>query len=116
MQRSKRREHKEIEKEKSTSTEGMHKKIKTLTRMKKCTSSGCIEDKDGKIIVENMAIMEELFQDNRGNKPEICKNIDEPKILQLKVKATINKIKWNKAKSSDDIVIEMVQVLADFGT
>ena len=46
--------------------------------MKRCTSSGCIEDKGGKLIVENMVIIkgwseyiEELFQGDRGNEPEI---------------------------------------------
>ena len=64
----------EIEKAKYTSAEGMLKKIKAFNwNENKCTSSGCIEDKDGRIIVENMAIIkrwseytEELFQDDRG--------------------------------------------------
>ena len=97
----------------------MHRKIKALNGIKRCTSSGCIEDRGGKLIVENMVIIkgwseytEELFQDDRRNKPDICKN-RWSKDLQSEVKAAINKIKRNKAKSPDDVVIEMVQALGD---
>ena len=70
----------ETVKTKCKSAEGMPKKIKALTRMRRCTLSSCIEDEDGKIIVDNMATIkiwseyiEELFQDDRGNKLEISK-------------------------------------------
>ena len=42
---------------KYTNVKGMHKKIKALTRMERCTSNGCTENKDGNITVEKMAII-----------------------------------------------------------
>ena len=55
------------------------------------------------------------FQHCRGNKPEIHRNIEGPRILQSEVRTTINKIKRKKAKDPDDVVIKMVQALGDFG-
>ena len=39
------------------SAKDMHKMIKALTGMKRCTSSGCTENKDDNIIVGNMAFI-----------------------------------------------------------
>ena len=101
---------------------GMHKKIKELTGSRSCTSNGCIRAKDGTIIVKKEDVMnrwteyiKELFQDNRGGKPIIRKPMDGPTILKSEVKAAISKIKRNKAKGPDGIVIEMIQALDDLG-
>ena len=58
----------------------------------------------------------ELVQYDRGNKPDICKYTDGPKILQWEMTAAISIIKGNKAMGPGDMVIEMVQALGDFGT
>ena len=59
--------------------------------------------------------IEELFQDDREINPEICKSMDGLKVLELEVRDTIHKIKNNKAKGPNDVVIEMVQALDNFG-
>ena len=112
----------EIEKGKETDSKAMHKRIKDLTGAKTCSSSGCIRSKDGTIITEKEDILErwteyieELFRDNRGGKPEIRKNIDGPKILQSEIRAAVSRMKGNKARGPDGIVIEMIKALDDFG-
>ena len=112
----------EIEKGKETDSKAMHKRIKDLTGAKTCSSSGCIRSKDGTIITEKDYILErwteyieELFRDNRGGKPEIRKNIDDPKILQSEIRAAVSRMKGNKARGPDGIVIEMIKALDDFG-
>ena len=112
----------EIEKGKETDSKAMHKRIKDLTGAKTCSSSGCIRSKDGTIITEKDDILErwteyieELFRDNRGGKPEIRKNIDGPKILQSEIRAAVSRMKGNKARGPDGIVIEMIKALDDFG-
>ena len=112
----------EIEKGKETDTKAMHKRIQDLTGAKTCSSSGCIRSKDGTIITEKDDILErwteyieELFRDNRGGKPEIRKNIDGPKILQSEIRAAVSRMKGNKARGPDGIVIEMIKALDDFG-
>ena len=112
----------EIEKGKETDSKAMHKRIKDLIGAKTCSSSGCIRSKDGTIITEKDDILErwteyieELFRDNRGGKPEIRKNIDGPKILQSEIRAAVSRMKGNKARGPDGIVIEMIKALDDFG-
>ena len=39
--------------------------------------------------------IEELFRDDRGEKPTIHKNIDGPKILKSEVRAALTKMKTN---------------------
>ena len=62
--------------------------------------------------------IQELFQDDKGGETNktSTKSIDGPKILQSEVRIAINKIKRNKAKGHNDVLIEMVQALGDFGT
>ena len=57
----------------------------------------------------------DLFQDNRGEKPVIKKNIYGPKILISEVRIAMSKMKNNKAAGPDEIVAEMVSALDDFG-
>ena len=48
-------------------------------------------------------------------KPEIRKNIDGPKILQSEIRAAVSRMKGNKPRGPDGIVIEMIKALDDFG-
>ena len=71
--------------------------------MKRCASSGCIEDQHGNITVEKMAIIkrwskciEELFHDDRVDKPKFHKKLDGQKVLQSEVRVDIIKAKRNK--------------------
>ena len=112
----------EIEKCQTVDPTFLYKKVKTLTRKNFCSSSGCIKAKDGTLIMEKAERMarwaeyvDELFEDKRGEKPRILKPINGPRILPSEVKAAISKMKANKATGPDEICIEMIGALEDFG-
>ena len=116
------RECEEIERLERKNTALMHKKIKLLSNRRTCSSSGCIKSKDGTLIMEREDILkrwseyiEELFYDDRGQKPLIRKNIEGPRILKSEVSAAVAHTKRNKAAGPDGIVVEMIEALEDFG-
>ena len=100
----------------------IHKKIKEMTGFKGCSSTGCLKSKEGEIITEKEQILErwteyigDLFADDRGDKPEIRKSMEGPEIMKEEVRATLRKMKRNKAAGPDGVVIEMILALEDFG-
>jgi len=100
----------------------MYRKIKEVTGFKGCSSTGCIRSKNGEVLMEKDKILErwteyigELFADYRGNKPEIRKAIEGPKILTSEVRGALQTMKRNKAAGPDEVVTEMIVVLEDFG-
>ena len=113
----------EIERLDRTDMALMHKKIKSISGLKMCTSSGCIKSKDGTLIMEKNQILErwseyieELFDGERGQKPVVRKNIEGPRILKTEVAAAIAHTKRNKAAGPDGTVVEMIEAaLDDFG-
>ena len=116
------RECEEIERLERKNTALMHKKIKLLSNRRTCSSSGCIKSKDGTLVMEREDILkrwseyiEELFYDDRGQKPLIRKNIEGPRILKSEVSAAVAHTKRNKAAGPDGIVVEMIEALEDFG-
>ena len=112
----------EIEKSKRSDPRTMHKQIKELTGARACSSAGCIKSKEGTIIVEKEEILErwaeyinDLFNDDRIEKPTILKNMDGPKILKSEVESSLHKLKRNKAAGPDEVVTEMMLALEDYG-
>ena len=75
------------------------------------------------LIVENHKILErwieyiqELFHDDRGDKPSLTKNMDDLKILRSEMQATLKKMKKkHKAGGPDEIVTEMITSLEEYG-
>ena len=59
--------------------------------------------------------IEDLFQDDRGEKPIIKKDMDGPPNLKEGVCAAIRKMKHGKAVGPDNIPIEVFSVLEDIG-
>ena len=111
----------EIVRCKVESPSSLHKKIDTLVGRKTCVYSECIQARDGSLLIEKDEIMErwteytdELFLDEREDKPNIRKPIEDPTILKSEVRAAINKMKRNKAAGPDSICIEMIQALDEF--
>ena len=87
-----------------------------------CKSSRCLKAKDGTMILEKEEILKrweeyikELFEDNRGNLPEIKKNMKGLKILQSEVRSALNRMKRNKAARPDEIKMEQILPLEEFG-
>jgi hypothetical protein len=93
-----------IEKDYQRNSNKMYERIKEVIGNKKmCTSSGCIRCKSGDVIMEKQQIMErwteyvtDLFDDARGEKPSIKKELGGPKILKSEVRNALNKIKPKK--------------------
>ena len=87
----------------------MHSKIKDNKGTKGCTASNWIKEKDGNLLMEREDVLnrwsEYLFQDDRGEKPIIKKDMDGPPILKEEVSAAIRKMKHGKAVGPDNIPI-----------
>ncbi|XP_037776725.1 uncharacterized protein LOC119573587 [Penaeus monodon] len=112
----------EIERHKTNEPGAMYRKIKEVTGFKGCSSTGCIKSKNGEVLMEKDKILErwteyigELFADYRGNKPEIRKAIEGPKILTSQVRGALQTMKRNEAAGPNEVVTEMIVVLEDFG-
>ena len=100
----------------------MHSKIKDIKGTKGCTASNCIKAKDEHLLMEREDVLnrwseyiEDLFQDDRGEKPIMKKDMDGPPILKEEVSAAIRKMKHGKAVGPDNIPIEVFAVLEDIG-
>ena len=57
----------------------------------------------------------DLFADDRGHKPETRKTIEGPEILKSEVRAALQKMKRKKAAGPDEVIMEMIDALEDFG-
>ena len=109
----------ELEKTPSTT----HTKLKELIKSKaSCTSSGCIKAKNGDVLMTREKILErwseyieDLFQDERGDKPVIKKNMEGPDFTEEEVCTAIKTMKTGKAIGPDEIAIEMIKALDHFG-
>ena len=113
---------KEIERTKETEPSSMFKRIKEVVGRRACSSSGCIKAKDGTIIMDKDKMLErwseyigELFEDNRQGRPVISCCLDGPKILKSEVREALKRMKKNKAAGPDEITIEHLTALEEFG-
>ena len=59
--------------------------------------------------------IQELFHDNRGEKPEIVKKLNGPRIMKSEVKEAVGKMRKNEAGGPDEIVTEMITAVEEFG-
>ena len=112
----------DIEKLKYRDTPTMYKKINMLAGKYRKRNNWAIKDKDGKLLIEEEETLnrwveyaKELFKDNRGNKPELRRKLEGPKILKPEVVYAMKSMKANKSPGNDNIRIEMIQALEDFG-
>ena len=113
---------KEIENNLTMDSKYMHSKIKDIKGTKGCTASKCIKAKDRNLLMEREDVLnrwseyiEDLFQDDRGEKHIIKKDMGGPPILKEEVSAAIRKMKHGKAVGPDNIPIEVFAVLEDIG-
>ena len=103
-------------------TKKMHDSIKELVGDNKSkATTGCIKDKDGKMIFEADKILErwaeyvgELFADTRPGLPQPS-NDRGPPILRSEVEKAIKNTQLGKAPGEDGITTEMLKILEDFG-
>ena len=101
----------------------MYEKVKNLLKPRKCSSNGCIKGKDGSIIIDKSEILvrweeyiKELYDDeDRGPQVRIQRNMEGPPILQSEIKHAIKKMKRGRATGIDEIAVEMIIALEEFG-
>ena len=89
----------------------------------RCLSSGCLKSKIGAIIMGKEDILSrweeyigDLFEDDRGERPEINKEMEGPPILKdKKIECALKSMKYGKATGPDNISVEMIEALEDTG-
>ena len=59
--------------------------------------------------------IEELFWDERGDKPVIQKNIEGPPIMKSEIENAIKKLRKGKAVGPDEVAVEMIEATDDVG-
>ena len=59
--------------------------------------------------------IEELFQNECGEEPVIRKDLDMPDIIEEEVRKALMKMKAGKVVGPDNIAVEMIEALDDFG-
>jgi hypothetical protein len=108
--------------EKYKGTENIHEKIRELSgRKRRSTGSNCINNKEGKILVEEEDIVkrweeyiEKLYEDERPEKPIII-NSEGPRIMKEEVASALKGMKRKKAAGADNIVSEMILAAGEEG-
>ena len=106
--------------EKQYKTREMHKKVKDLAnRNSRKTASGCIKDKNGKLLFdqEDIAIrwaeyITELYNDDRGEMPSF-EVTSGKNIMKEEVELVIKSMKEKKATGPDGLSTEALKALDD---
>ena len=115
---------KEVEDLPGKDLKAMHKKIEYVTGRKKTNpSSGYLKSKEGDIIKDKLKILErweeyikDLYGDNERNEHyRIRTNTEGPQILKSEVEYAMKKTKKGKAPGPDNITIELLEALEEFG-
>ena len=111
-----------IEQSKDRDPTNLHRNIKELMGHKKAAQSGCIKAKNGEMLTEKKDLLlrwkeytQELFQDDRGERPLIENANEGPSILKEEVESALKKMKNNKAAGPDEIRVELIKSLEEFG-
>ena len=99
----------------------MHSQIRSVSGRKRGSNPTCIVDKEGNIIMENDKILSqwyeyigEVYNDDRGNMPEIVAEVESP-ITQREVEHALRGMPMKKSPSPDDITTEMLVAPGDIG-
>jgi len=111
----------ELEQLEKVNPQKMHDKVRQVTERKNSVATGCIEAKDGTIIMEQKQILhrwqeyiKDLFADNRGKNENVRKKGGNP-IMKGEIMKALKNTAVGKATGPDEISIEMVSALEDFG-
>ncbi|GFS03869.1 RNA-directed DNA polymerase from mobile element jockey-like [Elysia marginata] len=85
-------------------------------------ASSCIKDKDGKMLIEKNEVLtrwaeyiEDLFQDDRQDKPHKQKPYEGPPILKDEVRKAMKMMNHGRAAGPDGITIEALIALGEWG-
>ncbi|GFO39342.1 RNA-directed DNA polymerase from mobile element jockey-like [Plakobranchus ocellatus] len=113
---------KEIEQQRKHAPQIMYRNIEEITGKRTFLSTGCIKAMNGDIIINKEKILErwaeyirELFKDDRKDHNIMKNNFVGPPILKEEVETAIKKMKHGKATGPDNISVELIEALEDFG-
>ncbi|GFN75271.1 RNA-directed DNA polymerase from mobile element jockey-like [Plakobranchus ocellatus] len=113
---------KEIEQQRKHAPQTMYRNIEEITGKRTFLSTGCIKAMNGDIIIDKEKILErwaeyirELFKDDRKDHNIMKNNIAGPPIMKEEVETAIKKMKHGKATGPDNISVELIEALEDFG-
>ena len=111
----------EIENNEKTNTKEMYENIREIAGVKRPYRGETIKDKNGNILTDIDEVIKrweeyvkELFNDIRGEKPEIRTEMSGPPILRAEVELAAKCMKKGKAVGDDGLMIEMVETAGDF--
>ena len=101
----------------------MHAQIREVTDKEQNGGvTTCIEDGDGNIIMEKDKILaiwhlyiSELYNDNRGNMPEISTKNDLSPITRIEVEFALKVMPMKKVPGPDDMYTEMIVAAGEAG-
>ena len=115
----------QIERNQYRDSKYMHSKIKEVSGKKggiNASVANGIKSKEGTILMEKedslnrwSEYIEELYDDDRGEKPVISKNMDGPPIVEEEVTPAIKNMKHGKATGPDNIPVEIISGLGHVG-
>ena len=107
----------------SRNPKAMYQKVKELSGKKGTNTNGCIKSKDGSVLMEKQEQLErwaeyirDLYGDDTRAQDYTLKKTEEgPPILTEEVKKAINLTRQGKSTGPDNISIEELIALEDFG-
>ncbi|GFO24946.1 endonuclease-reverse transcriptase [Plakobranchus ocellatus] len=113
---------KEIEQQRKHAQQTMYRNIEEITGKRTFLSTGCIKAMNGDIIIDKEKILErweeyirELFKDDRKDHNIMKNNFAGPSIMKEEIETAIKKMKYGKATGPDNISVELIEALEDFG-
>ena len=99
-----------------------YERVKQITGIKNATRSSTVKDKHGNILMDLPDIMKrweeyvgDLYEDNRGEKPEIVGEMEGPPIMQREVENAIRQMSRGKSVGEDQVSVEMVEAAGEIG-
>ena len=103
-------------------TREMYNIIREITGKKRAYRGEIIKSRDGNLLTDIDEVVErwreyvlELFDDNRGDAPELRGEMEGPRILEGEVRQAVKDMKNDKAEGGDGVVAEMVEAAGEFG-
>ncbi|GFO42831.1 endonuclease-reverse transcriptase [Plakobranchus ocellatus] len=113
---------KEIEQQPKHAQQTMYRNIEEITGKRTFLSTGYIKAMNGDIIIDREKILErwaeyirEFFKDDRKDHSVMENNFAGPPIMKEEVETAIKKMKHGKATDPDNISVELIEALEDFG-
>ncbi|GFO36321.1 endonuclease-reverse transcriptase [Plakobranchus ocellatus] len=113
---------KEIEQQRKHAPQTMYRNIEEITGKRTVLSTGFLKVMNGDIIIDKEKILErwaeyirELFKDDRKDHNIKKNNFAGPPIMKEEVETAIKKMKHGKATGPDNISVELIEALEDFG-